>query len=505
MKGNRPFHNERGMFLLFVGLGIVGILGLAMLVVDLGYFYVSRNRIHIACDAAALAGASKLDGTSNTNQDPARTQAQSVAGQNTADGHSVVLAKNSANDLSGDIILGYWTTTGGFTTTSPFAAAPVSAVRVNVSFDGGPASDSHAANNQVQTFFARIFGHSSQTIAVRCTAAKVPPPVLPVAANEYWDEPDTDCSPSPPREYSNQGYPNSFLRLTNISGTGGCHDGSTATLFGKVFGIVGVNGGGVVAATQDKGWIDLFNRKGYFRDTTTAIGETGWYPVDQNGVVGSACTGACTPGAVVAQGGYQGASPAFVKEEPLVGSPWYGDPNSTNLSPPLAYNTPTVVPPAVTPGPQTCPSGTLIPSGLDAGYPCDNHVSDSPYATVSFPSGTIAVDINKTMAQDPAARYRPTTKAIVFVYDGVGRNPSTGLRRITLLGVAAIEICGYTSGSGKGALNQVATPPKYDTCNKSPDTGGNTMYGRGIIAMDDPTITSFQALLNKLTEVRLVE
>lgn len=48
--------NEEGQVLVFVAMLMFALLGFSALVIDVGYFYVEKNQLQNAVDAAALAG-----------------------------------------------------------------------------------------------------------------------------------------------------------------------------------------------------------------------------------------------------------------------------------------------------------------------------------------------------------------------------------------------------------------------------------------------------------------
>ena len=117
-------------------------IGFAALAIDIGYFYHTKNQLQGAADAAALAGASLLDVTTNDpTQLTARQEAWKFACQNKAVGSNVYLATskpdcnaslssgelNGSNDSTGDIVVGNWNQlSSSFTSTG----TPINAIQV---------------------------------------------------------------------------------------------------------------------------------------------------------------------------------------------------------------------------------------------------------------------------------------------------------------------------------------------------------------------------------------
>jgi hypothetical protein len=118
--------NRKGITLVWGAFFLVLMLMLAGMAIDLGYMYYVRNQLHVAADAAALAGVARLDGTNSTDQILARQEAWKFACKNRAAGDPVYLITNSStdcntppasglneatNDPNGDIVLGNWNRT----------------------------------------------------------------------------------------------------------------------------------------------------------------------------------------------------------------------------------------------------------------------------------------------------------------------------------------------------------------------------------------------------------
>ncbi|MFZ5480296.1 MAG: pilus assembly protein TadG-related protein [Myxococcota bacterium] len=100
-------NERRGNAAVVVCLSMVVLCASAALAVDVGYARMVKQELQNAADAAAHAGASKLDGTSS-GVALARVEARRVAGENRAAGRPVDLDVNLWNDPAGDIVVGLW-------------------------------------------------------------------------------------------------------------------------------------------------------------------------------------------------------------------------------------------------------------------------------------------------------------------------------------------------------------------------------------------------------------
>jgi Flp pilus assembly protein TadG len=188
---------QRGFVLIWVGLGMLLFLGIAALVIDAGYLYLTKKQLSVAADSGALAGATQIfkttdcataSGSPNYN---ARLEARKFAGYHkagTGSGQTTVdLALNDAsNDGNGDIVLGNFnrTLTPHFlpcSTTAP-TGRPTNAVRVRARRTG-EGGDGIATNNRVSTFFAGVLNSDFKTsgVGAYATAQKVTKSGWPVA------------------------------------------------------------------------------------------------------------------------------------------------------------------------------------------------------------------------------------------------------------------------------------------------------------------------------------
>ena len=89
---HRLHRDERGMSLVFVGMGFMAFLAASTLAIDVGMFMTARTQAQTSADAAALAGAAALakdDFNNRSISGPAVQNALSAAGQNTVMGRQV--------------------------------------------------------------------------------------------------------------------------------------------------------------------------------------------------------------------------------------------------------------------------------------------------------------------------------------------------------------------------------------------------------------------------------
>lgn len=149
----RPWspNDERGVVVVFVAMMIVVLLGIAALVVDLGYLYYVRARLQNTADAAVLAAALELPSA-------AQVQAEAVLyGQLNWPGAGAIIG-------SSDVEVGNWDT--GTKTFSP-GGSPVNAVRAT-------AQRSAANGNPVDLIFGPILGIDQSDVGATAIAILVP-------------------------------------------------------------------------------------------------------------------------------------------------------------------------------------------------------------------------------------------------------------------------------------------------------------------------------------------
>ena len=154
--------NERGNYVIGFALGLTVLVGVAAVVVDMGYSRVVRAQLQDGADAAAHGAVAYLDRT-DEGLVHARNSAVEIAAMNQADGKPIKLDPNLGNDPAGDVVLGIWDWEAGvFTpTTDPEL---VDAVAVQPS------------GTQVSALFAlSAFGVESWGVGVDSTAVQPPP------------------------------------------------------------------------------------------------------------------------------------------------------------------------------------------------------------------------------------------------------------------------------------------------------------------------------------------
>jgi len=147
--GSRTRHpllrRRRGAVAIVVALLLLVFVGMAALVVDLGYLTTTRAQLQAAADAGAHAGAMQLDGTEE-GLAAAVEAAVAIAAINAADGEAVDLRPTD------DIALGVWDEDAA-TFTAGGTALAIDAVQVD------------ARRADLPAWFARLaFGRESQGV-----------------------------------------------------------------------------------------------------------------------------------------------------------------------------------------------------------------------------------------------------------------------------------------------------------------------------------------------------
>ena len=160
MKWHR-LRDQQGSALLFTTVMLVLLFVFGGIAIDLTYFGSVRRELQRSMDSAALAGAGNL-GFNASAFPAARNAAQSYAGLN---GYSdpaagnVNLNLNSANNASGNIVLGVW---NGSTFTPSLNGSEVNAVRCQF-------------GTTVPTSFLRLLGVNSLPVSSDAIAVTYPP------------------------------------------------------------------------------------------------------------------------------------------------------------------------------------------------------------------------------------------------------------------------------------------------------------------------------------------
>jgi hypothetical protein len=149
----KRLRTANGVVAVFMAIGLLAFLALVALVVDLGYGLSVRTQLHEVADAAALAGASQLNGTLDgiTN---AQTQAIAYAASNQAAGYPVVVSP-------ADVKFGRWDMPAKSFVEIPIGnpayPSEVTAVQVTARRDA-------ASGTALATIFARTFGRLSMDV-----------------------------------------------------------------------------------------------------------------------------------------------------------------------------------------------------------------------------------------------------------------------------------------------------------------------------------------------------
>lgn len=148
----RLWRDCRGAFAPMTVLSLSALLGFAALAIDMGFNYYSRNKLQVAADAAALAGASQLEFL--PDQSAVVLEAIAYADKNLDfDEYGEVLA-------AADVVVGNWDTD---TRTFTAAMTPLNAVMITT-------RRQESAGNAVPAFLGGIVGFSSYDISARAIA-----------------------------------------------------------------------------------------------------------------------------------------------------------------------------------------------------------------------------------------------------------------------------------------------------------------------------------------------
>lgn len=183
--------SQKGFALVWVVLMIVVLVGLVSLAVDLGYMYVAKGQLQNAADAAALAGAARLDGSADEVAN-AKAEAKKFAQANKAAGDAVIITDQ-------DILVGNYNASIADT---PFRVGmtPYNAVQVTARRDVGGETAEH--QGKIHTFFGGIFallpsggaGWSEMAAGAAATARRPPRPAAGLLLCDSW------CAPTPVAE-----------------------------------------------------------------------------------------------------------------------------------------------------------------------------------------------------------------------------------------------------------------------------------------------------------------
>jgi hypothetical protein len=195
------YREKKGITLVLIALMLAVLLFFLGMAVDISYMYHVKNQLQVAADAAALAGASNLDGTNSITQEPARREAWKFACKNRATDRPVFLVTDDGrcplgspcvspacdsppasglnetnNDtIDDDIVVGYWD--GSSFNPSIPAGQIANAVRTRARKIAG------SPNGAAQVFVGQIFrilgpGPGWSFMNARASAIASRPPVV---------------------------------------------------------------------------------------------------------------------------------------------------------------------------------------------------------------------------------------------------------------------------------------------------------------------------------------
>lgn len=165
------FRNERGVALLLVALLLLGICGFLALAIDIGYRHVAKGQLQNAADAAALAGAARLDpsGKIATAPTDARATALEFAAKNKTASKDVAISSDGSNSLSesNDVRLGNWSP---LTRVFEPGANPVNAIQVRARRTGATDVGGASIGGPLDLIVAPLLGTRWAQIGVSAIA-----------------------------------------------------------------------------------------------------------------------------------------------------------------------------------------------------------------------------------------------------------------------------------------------------------------------------------------------
>lgn len=168
---SQPATSRRGALTILAAVLCVVLLGMVAFAVDIGYILSSKEEIQRTADASAMAAAWEFAARVADGHTPeealtyARDEGNAFSGANPVGNLGPALDVNASNSPGGDMVFGYINDFSNpnapFDTTVPDR---YNAVRVKVRRD-------NTLNGELPLFFARIFGHDSQSVQAQATAA----------------------------------------------------------------------------------------------------------------------------------------------------------------------------------------------------------------------------------------------------------------------------------------------------------------------------------------------
>jgi Flp pilus assembly protein TadG len=379
----KPFSNKRGGVLVVFAVALIVMAAMAGLAVDVAHLYGVKSQLQVAADAAALAGANALTGS--TPAASATTEATTVGAANYAD------ADSSGNQVkvalhAGDISTGNWDGT-----TFALNGNPLNAVRVVARRTGPAGSDQPMVQNwliKVLSILPGTANFSKTGVTAMAIACRTKLNLVPVAVNEYW----------------NNSYPNSYMRATNIDP--GHTPGRAGTTFAFLGGAANRNCGG---GNDTNGWACLTYRCDQYDGKGTSYGQ-----------VNASGHGNCSD-CPIPTGSFSGNS---INNEKNTYKGYLNNGIPDGVVPPLA------VPEPYNANYNSCNDQKQQKAYKDSG----SFNSQCPYATVPHfaVSGNIS-GVNWTVGR----------QLLVMVYDGYtekGNGGSNGPSFVTVVGYGIIQV-----------------------------------------------------------------
>lgn len=209
--------NNKGVVVIYVAIGIIVLIAFVGLAVDIGYMYVAKGQLQNAADAAALAGAVKINPFIPIQQQySARGTAQAFAAKNKSAGSPVAITSNAnknSMDVDNDITFGHWTQVAGYQE----GGTPLNAIRVRARRTVPGATP--ANQGQIAIFFGKVIGWPVMSAAAESYAvSELATPGMVICVNTCSSNsiPNliSSCSPLPAG-----GPPGAaFLQLSPTSG-----------------------------------------------------------------------------------------------------------------------------------------------------------------------------------------------------------------------------------------------------------------------------------------------
>jgi hypothetical protein len=374
----KALSEKKGGVLVFFAFSLIALTAMAGLALDAAHLYGVKSQLQVAADAAALAGANAMTGSSATAmRTSATTAATTVAAANYAD----IYPSGGANAgepmpvtlISGDVICGIW----DGTTFAPNGTTAMNAVEVIAKRTGA------AGQPMVQNGLIRVLsllgatGFNETGVVARAVACRTKLAFAPVAVNEYL----------------NNSYPHSYMRGTDVDGSTGWA-GTTFAFFGEA-----ANNNNTPLNTN--GFVDLDYRSPLYNGTGTS-----WYGVTSG-------SGTCS--------------------DPLTGptaAPNNGAVNSVKNTYKgyLNGSIPDGMVPANAVREPNIPLSVYNTSG-QVGYYVPALNSQPPYATLPhFSVGGNLSGVNWTVGQ----------QLIVMVYDGITQG--SGYDFVTVVGYGVVQV-----------------------------------------------------------------